>query len=136
MMPQMSGKQTLKKLKEKAEKVNKDSIIIGEVWEDASNKISYNERRKYLLKEFNRLGMTCFEPMGAFYVFPCIKSMGMTSEEFCEKLLHSKKVAVVPGGAFGSSGEGFVRVSYSYSLDHIMEATRRIKEFLEELKNE
>ena len=99
-------------------------------------KKQYDMRRRYLVKAFNDMGLDCFTPEGAFYVFPCIKSTGLSSEEFCEKLLRSKKVAVVPGGAFGSSGEGFVRVSYSYSLDHIMEATRRIKEFLEELKNE
>ncbi|MBQ6876916.1 MAG: aminotransferase class I/II-fold pyridoxal phosphate-dependent enzyme [Oscillospiraceae bacterium] len=97
-------------------------------------KKQYDMRRRFLVKAFNDMGLDCFTPEGAFYVFPCIKSTGLSSEEFCEKLLHSKKVAVVPGGAFGSSGEGFVRVSYSYSLEHIMEATRRIKEFLEELK--
>jgi len=99
-------------------------------------KKEYDMRRRYLVKAFNDMGLDCFTPEGAFYVFPCIKSTGLSSEEFCEKLLHSKKVAVVPGGAFGSSGEGFVRVSYSYSLDHIMEAAKRIKEFLEELENE
>ena len=98
-------------------------------------KKEYDMRRRYLVKAFNDMGLDCFTPEGAFYVFPCIKSTGLSSEEFCEKLLHSKKVAVVPGGAFGSSGEGFVRVSYSYSLDHIMEAAKRIKEFLEEIKN-
>ena len=97
-------------------------------------KRQYDMRRRYLVKAFNDMGLDCFTPEGAFYVFPCIKSTGLTSDEFCEKLLHSKKVAVVPGGAFGSSGEGFVRVSYSYSLDHIMEAVKRIKEFLEELE--
>ncbi|MBE6893187.1 MAG: aminotransferase class I/II-fold pyridoxal phosphate-dependent enzyme [Ruminococcaceae bacterium] len=96
-------------------------------------KKQYDMRRRFLVKSFNDMGLDCFTPEGAFYVFPCIKSTGLSSEEFCEKLLHSKKVAVVPGGAFGSSGEGFVRVSYSYSLDHLMEATKRIKEFLEEL---
>ena len=96
-------------------------------------KKQYDMRRRYLVKAFNDMGLDCFTPEGAFYVFPCIKSTGLSSDEFCEKLLHSKKVAVVPGGAFGSSGEGFVRVSYSYSLDHLMEATKRIKEFLEEL---
>ena len=98
-------------------------------------KKQYDMRRRYLVKAFNDMGLDCFTPEGAFYVFPCIKSTGLSSEEFCEKLLRSIKVAVVPGGAFGSSGEGFVRVSYSYSLDHIMEATKRIKEFLEELNN-
>lgn len=97
-------------------------------------KKEYDMRRRYLVKAFNDMGLDCFTPEGAFYVFPCIKSTGLSSEEFCEKLLHSKKVAVVPGGAFGSSGEGFVRVSYAYSLDHIMEAAKRIKEFLEELE--
>ena len=96
-------------------------------------KKQYDMRRRFLVKAFNDMGLDCFTPEGAFYVFPCIKSTGLSSDEFCEKLLHSKKVAVVPGGAFGSSGEGFVRVSYSYSLDHLMEATKRIKEFLEEL---
>ncbi len=97
-------------------------------------KKQYDMRRRFLVKAFNDMGLDCFTPEGAFYVFPCIRSTGLSSEEFCEKLLHSKKVAVVPGNAFGSSGEGFVRVSYSYSLDHIMEATKRIKEFLEELE--
>ncbi|MBE6881902.1 MAG: aminotransferase class I/II-fold pyridoxal phosphate-dependent enzyme [Ruminococcaceae bacterium] len=97
-------------------------------------KRQYDMRRRYLVKAFNDMGLDCFTPEGAFYVFPCIKSTGLSSEEFCEKLLHSKKVAVVPGGAFGASGEGFVRVSYSYSLDHLMEAVKRIKEFIEELE--
>lgn len=80
------------------------------------------------------MGLNCFTPEGAFYVFPCIRSTGLSSEEFCEKLLHSKKVAVVPGNAFGESGEGYVRVSYSYSVDHLIEALKRIEEFLSELK--
>ncbi len=94
----------------------------------------YDMRRRYIVKAFNELGLTCFEPLGAFYVFPCIKSTGMTSEEFAEKLLYSKSVAVVPGNAFGSSGEGFIRVSYSYSVAHIKEAISRIGEFLAEMK--
>ena len=93
----------------------------------------YDMRRRYIVKSFNDMGLTCFEPLGAFYVFPCIKSTGLSSEEFAEKLLYSKSVAVVPGNAFGESGEGFVRVSYSYSVAHIKEAIKRIKEFLEEL---
>ncbi len=97
-------------------------------------KRQYDMRRRYLVKALNDMGLDCFTPEGAFYVFPCIKSTGLSSDEFCEKLLRSKKVAVVPGGAFGSSGEGFVRISYSYSLDHLMEAMKRMKEFLEELK--
>ncbi len=94
----------------------------------------YNLRRRFIVDSFNRLGLDTFEPEGAFYIFPCIKSTGMGSEEFCERLLYSKKVAVVPGSAFGESGEGFVRVSYSYSVNHLTEAVRRIGEFLDELK--
>ena len=94
----------------------------------------YNSRRKIIVNGFNDLGLECREPKGAFYAFPCIKSTGMTSEEFCEKLLFSKKVALVPGNAFGDSGEGFVRASYCYSLPHIKEALKRVGEFLEEIK--
>lgn len=97
-------------------------------------KKQYDTRRKFLVEAFNRIGLDCFTPEGAFYVFPCIKSTGLSSEEFCEKLLKSKKVAVIPGNAFGSSGEGYVRVSYSYSLDHLMEAVKRIEEFIKEIK--
>lgn len=96
----------------------------------------YNKRRRYLVSEFNRLGLTCFNPEGAFYVFPCIKSTGLTSEEFCEKLLYSEKVAVVPGSAFGDSGEGYIRISYAYSLKHLMEAISRIEKFLKNLEAE
>lgn len=91
----------------------------------------YNIRRRYLVEAFNRIGMTCFSPEGAFYVFPSIQCTGMSSEEFCEKLLEEEKVAVVPGNAFGESGEGFVRVSYAYSLRHLMEAVEKITRFLE-----
>ena len=94
----------------------------------------YDRRRRIIVKGFNDIGLECREPFGAFYAFPSIKSTGMTSEEFCEKLLYSKKVAVVPGTAFGDSGEGFIRASYCYSLSHIKEALKRIKEFLEELE--
>ena len=94
----------------------------------------YNMRRRLIVNGFNKLGLTCREPKGAFYAFPCIKSTGMTSEEFCEKLLYSKGVAVVPGTAFGDSGEGFVRASYCYSVEHIDEALKRIGEFLEEIR--
>ena len=95
----------------------------------------YDMRRKIMVSGFNKLGLECREPKGAFYAFPCIKSTGLTSEEFCERLLREKHVAVVPGTAFGDSGEGFVRASYCYSTAHIKEALRRIGEFLEELKN-
>ena len=90
----------------------------------------YNVRRRMLVDGFNRIGLTCFNPEGAFYMFPCIRSTGMSSEEFCEKLLQEEKVAVVPGNAFGDSGEGFVRVSYAYSLKHLQEALRRMENFV------
>ena len=93
----------------------------------------YDMRRQIIVKGFNDLGLECREPKGAFYAFPSIKSTGMTSAEFCEKLLYSKKVALVPGDAFGEGGEGFVRASYCYSIDHIKEALRRIGAFLEEI---
>lgn len=96
----------------------------------------YDMRRKIIVSGFNKLGLTCREPKGAFYAFPCIKSTGLSSEEFCERLLASKHVAVVPGTAFGDSGEGFVRTSYCYSTAHIKEALKRIEAFLEELKAE
>lgn len=94
----------------------------------------YDMRRRMMVSGFNKIGLTCREPKGAFYAFPSIKSTGMSSEEFCEKLLYSKKVAVVPGTAFGESGEGFIRASYCYSVEHIKEAITRIGEFLKELK--
>lgn len=94
----------------------------------------YDSRRRLIVNGFNKLGLTCREPKGAFYAFPCISSTGMTSEEFCEKLLHAKKVALVPGTAFGIGGEGFVRASYCYSVEHISEAIKRIGEFLEEIR--
>jgi len=95
----------------------------------------YNDRRRIITDGFNKMGLTCFDPMGAFYVFPCIKSTGLSSLEFCEKLLEEKKVAVVPGTAFGKCGEGFVRVSYAYSVQQITTAMERIKEFVEERKD-
>ncbi len=94
---------------------------------------SYDQRRKYLLNEFKEMGLPCFEPKGAFYMFPCISRFGMSSEEFATRLLKSKKLAVVPGDAFGACGEGFLRISYAYSLDELKEAIGRIKEFIEEL---
>ena len=95
---------------------------------------SYDQRRRYLLNEFKEMGLACFEPYGAFYMFPCIKEFGMTSEEFATKLLNAKKVAVVPGSAFGECGEGFLRISYAYSLEELKVAIGRIKEFIEELR--
>lgn len=93
----------------------------------------YDMRRKFTVSEFRKIGLECFEPEGAFYVFPCIKSTGLSSDEFCEKLIMTKRVAVVPGNAFGDCGEGFIRVSYCYSIDNIREAVKRIGEFVKEL---
>ena len=97
-------------------------------------KKEYNMRRRLMVAGFNRIGLTCREPKGAFYAFPSIQSTGMTSDEFCEKLLYAKNVAVVPGTAFGKGGEGFIRASYCYSVEHISEAITRIGEFLEEIR--
>ena len=94
----------------------------------------YDMRRRLIVDGFNKLGLTCREPLGAFYAFPCIESTGLSSDEFCEKLLYSKGVAIVPGTAFGRGGEGFVRASYCYSIEHIQTALQRIGEFLKELK--
>ena len=94
----------------------------------------YNRRRRVLVDGFRKLGLDCFEPLGAFYVFPCIKSTGMTSDEFCEKLLMEEKVLVVPGNAFGESGEGFIRACYASSMEDIIEALKRIEKFLNEYK--
>lgn len=94
----------------------------------------YNDRRKIITDSFNKMGYPCFSPLGAFYIFPCIKSSGLSSEEFCEKLLMDQKVALVPGTAFGESGEGYVRVSYAYSIKQITKAVERIKIFANKLK--
>ena len=94
----------------------------------------YDRRRRLMVSGFNKLGLTCREPKGAFYAFPCIKSTGLSSEDFCERLLKEKHVALVPGTAFGNSGEGFVRASYCYSAEHIIKALARIEEFLKERK--
>ncbi|WP_279160079.1 aminotransferase class I/II-fold pyridoxal phosphate-dependent enzyme [Thomasclavelia cocleata] len=96
---------------------------------------AYMLRRNYIVKAFNDMGLHTFTPQGAFYVFPCIKSTGMTSEQFCEELLKDQLVACVPGTAFGEAGEGYIRVSYAYSIDQIKEATTRIKMFLDKLNN-
>jgi len=99
-------------------------------------KEEYDIRRRFLVNELNKMGLTCFEPKGAFYAFPDITSTGLTSEEFCTRLLYSKKIAVVPGDAFGQSGEGHVRISYSYSIRHLQRALRAISEFIQELKSD
>ena len=95
----------------------------------------YNYRRRYMVDGFRAMGLSCFEPLGAFYAFPCIKSLGMSSDEFCNNLLQEEKVAVVPGNAFGNSGEGFIRCSYAYSIDSIKEALERIERFVSKHKN-
>lgn len=96
----------------------------------------YDVRRRYLVSEFNRIGLHCFDPEGAFYVFPYIGDTGLSSDEFCERLLYEESVAAVPGTAFGESGAGFMRISYAYSLKHLMEAMRRIEHFVERLNGE
>ena len=96
----------------------------------------YNQRRRYLMHRFNQMGLECFEPFGAFYVFPCIKEFGMTSEEFATKLLETEKVAVVPGTAFGDCGEGFLRISYAYSLENLKLAMEKIERFITQLRAE
>ncbi len=95
---------------------------------------AYNERRRYVLKRLNEMGLPCFEPKGAFYVFPDIRKFGLSSEEFCLKLLKEEKVVVVPGTAFGESGEGFVRISYAYSLNDLKNALARVENFIKKLK--
>lgn len=95
---------------------------------------AYNQRRRFLMNEFKEMGLPCFEPFGAFYVFPCIKEFGMTSEEFALKFLEEEKVAVVPGTAFGDCGEGFLRISYAYSIEDLKVAIGRLKNFVEKLR--
>lgn len=95
---------------------------------------SYNQRRRFLMNAFKEMGLECFEPYGAFYVFPCIKEFGMTSEEFAMKFLEEEHVAVVPGTAFGDSGEGYLRISYAYSIDNLKHAMERLKHFIEKLR--
>lgn len=97
---------------------------------------AYNQRRRYLLHAFQEMGLECFEPFGAFYVFPCIKEFGMTSEEFAERFLAEEKVAVVPGTAFGDCGEGYLRISYAYSLDNLKVAIGKLADFVEKLRKE
>lgn len=94
----------------------------------------YNRRRRVLVDGFRKLGLDCFEPLGAFYVFPCIKSTGLSSDEFCERLLLEEKVLVVPGNAFGECGEGFVRACYASSMENILEALKRIERFINKVK--
>ena len=97
---------------------------------------AYNQRRRFLIDAFKKMGLDCFEPFGAFYVFPCIKEFGMTSEEFATKFLQEEKVAIVPGTAFGDCGEGFLRISYAYSLENLKEAIGRLERFITKLRNQ
>ena len=107
---------------------------LRECREDIDYMVSeYDMRRKLIVNGFNEMGLDCFEPEGAFYVFPCIKSTGLSSQDFCQRLVQEKKVAVVPGDAFGDCGEGYIRVSYAYSINHIVLALKRIKEFINEI---
>ena len=95
---------------------------------------AYDQRRRYLLHAFKEMGLSCFEPFGAFYVFPCIKEFGMSSDEFATRLLEEEHVAVVPGSAFGDCGEGFVRISYAYSLENLKVAMGRLSRFVSHLR--
>lgn len=101
----------------------------------AAMREEYDGRRRYLLHRFQEMGLSCFEPFGAFYMFPCIKEFGMTSDEFATKLLNAQKLAVVPGTAFGDCGEGFLRISYAYSLENLKKAMDRLEAFVTELRN-
>ena len=100
----------------------------------AEMRTAYNQRRRYLMNAFREMGLECFEPFGAFYVFPCIKEFGMTSDEFATRFLEEEKVAVVPGTAFGDCGEGYLRISYAYSLEHLKTAIGRLERFVERLR--
>ena len=102
----------------------------------AEMRTAYNQRRRFLMHAFKEMGLECFEPYGAFYVFPCIKEFGISSDEFATRFLEAEKVAVVPGNAFGDSGEGFLRISYAYSLENLKIAMERMKRFVEKLREE
>ena len=97
---------------------------------------SYNQRRRFLMNAFREMNLPCFEPFGAFYVFPCIKEFGMTSEEFATRFLEEEKVAAIPGSAFGESGEGYLRISYAYSIEKLKTATERLAKFVKKLRNQ
>ena len=97
---------------------------------------AYNQRRRFVLELFSEMGLKCFEPEGAFYIFPCIKEFGMTSDEFANRFLREEKVAIIPGTAFGDCGEGFLRVSYAYSIEELKEALGRLANFVERLRKE
>ena len=100
----------------------------------AQMRTAYDQRRRYLMHAFKEMGLSCFEPFGAFYVFPCIKEFGMSSDEFATRLLEEEHVAVVPGSAFGACGEGFVRISYAYSLENLKLAMERLSRFVGHLR--
>ena len=113
--------------------VEKDGFLIGRGVADNKNAAVLS---LYLLRAFRELGLSCFEPYGAFYTFPCIKEFGMTSDEFATRFLEEEKVAVVPGTAFGACGEGFLRISYAYSLEQLKEALGRLSHFVARLRAE
>jgi aminotransferase len=95
----------------------------------------YNKRRTFMFKTFTKMGLTCFEPKGSFYIFPCVESTGLTGEEFATRLLEEQNVAVVPGDAFGDFGKNYIRCSYAYSMNNLVQATERIAKFVEGLKS-
>ena len=97
---------------------------------------SYNQRRRYVMERFKEMGLRCFEPEGAFYLFPSVQEFGMSSEDFATRFLHEEKVAVVPGTAFGDCGEGFLRISYAYSIEELKIALARLESFVEKLRKE
>ena len=117
---------------------NESIDLFGDVTDEdiAEMRSDYDLRRRLIVGKLNEIGLTCFEPLGAFYTFPCIKSTGLSSDEFATRLVKEKRVAVVPGTAFGESGEGYIRISYAQSLKNIKIALKRIEEFIEEIKNE
>ena len=122
-------------LQKTSERIDGETIYTGGFYDEVLKmRDSYKARRNFLVKTFNDMGLETFKPQGAFYVFPCIRSTGLTSDEFCEKLLEDQKVACVPGTAFGPAGEGFIRVSYAYSLEELKVATEKIKIFVDKCR--
>ena len=116
--------------------VQSGATVVARGAEVAMMREQYNQRRRFLMHEFERMGLQCFEPFGAFYIFPSIKEFGMSSDEFATRLLREEKVAVVPGTAFGDCGEGFLRISYAYSLDNLKAAIGRLEKFITRLRAE
>ena len=124
------------------DKAGADELVFLDITASSDNRNTvadmvrnYNRRRTLVVESFREMGLSCFEPRGAFYAFPSIKSTGLSSEEFCKRLIFEKSVACVPGTAFGQSGEGYIRCSYAASTENIIEALKRIREFVEACKN-